>query len=214
VFAALFGRPPRSVIAPDYHWDDRCEDLWRARGLTTIQAKRGQRRAEYAGAWGRVRKVGERTLARQLRRDRVYLERNVLFEPVQNEQPALVTAQAAAAVVAAWGRGEPAIVESHRVNFAHVDPAVTALGRSELSRFLGALAPSSAGRPVYLVDGEVAGLQRLGTSWVDRGNRRVVRNLTHSRRLLVVPAGGSAPPAVVTLGPATTEVVGNRSRRP
>ena len=136
----LFGRPPRSVIAPDYHWDDRCEDLWLSRGLTTIQAKRGQRRAEYAGLWGRVRKVGERTLARQLRRDRVYLDRNVLFEPVAERRSRTWSPrEAVAAVATAWRRGEPAIVETHRVNFAHLDPAVAALGRSELA--------ASPGRP-------------------------------------------------------------------
>ncbi len=207
VFAAVFGRPPRAVIAPDYRWDDRCEDLWRSRGLTTIQAKRGQRRVEYNGLWGRVRKVGERTLARQWRRDRVYLDRNVIFEPVQQAQPDLVTAQAVAGVTAAWERGEPAIVETHRVNFVHLDPAVAAAGRTHLAALLQATASSPAGRALYLVDGEVAGLQRHGTSWCDRGDRLVARNLTRSRRLVVVPAvRGAAGPTVLSLGPDETNI--------
>jgi hypothetical protein len=206
VFSSLFGRQPRAVVAPDYRWDDRCEDLWLSRHLTTIQAKREQRRTEYGGLMGRARKLGERTLARQVHRDRVYLERNARFEPVQNTQPAAVTAQTAAAVVAAWGRGEPAIIETHRVNFAHLDPTVAAEGRAQLAELLGSLTLSEAGAPLYLVDAEVAGLQRHGTSWCDRGDRFVVRNLTRSRRLLVVPAGEGAAAGVVTLGPGETEV--------
>ncbi len=206
VFASLFGRRPRAVIAPDYRWDDRCEDLWLSRGLATIQAKRGQRRAEYAGLWGRARKVADRTLARLLRRDRVYLDRNVVFEPVQHALPAQITAQAAGAVVTAWGRGEPAIIETHRVNYAHLDPAVAALGREQLAALLRTTSAAAGGRPVYLVDGEVAGLQRHGTSWCDRGDRVVTRNHTRSRRLLVLPGDGTTRGRVVTLGPGETQI--------
>jgi len=206
VFSALFGRRPRAVIAPDYRWDDRCEDLWLSRDLATIQAKRGQRRATYNGMWGRVRKLGDRTLARQWRRDRVYLERNVLFEPVQQAQPDLVTAQATAAVAAAWRRGEPAIVETHRINFAHLDASVAAGGRAQLATLLGDVSAAAAGRPLFLVDAEVAGLQRHGTSWCDRGDLRVVRNLTRSRRLAIMPAAGTRAPAVVSLGPKETRI--------
>jgi hypothetical protein len=202
VFSSLFGRRPRAVAAPDYHWDDRCEDLWLARDLTMIQAKREQQRAEYAGFWGRVRKLGERTSDRQRHRDRVYLERNVRFEPAQHAPLALVTAQAEAAVVAAWRRGEPAIVEAHRVNFVHLDAAVAAGGRAQLAELLGSSTLSAEARPLYLVDAEVGGLQRYGTSWCDRGDRFVVRNLTRSRRLVVVPDAAG----VVVLGPGETEV--------
>ena len=207
VFGAVFGRAPRAVIAPDYRWDDRHEELWLSRGIGTIQAKRGQRRAAFDGLWGRVRKVADRTVARQLRRDRIYLDRNVVFEPVQNPQPQRVTADARIALAGAWARGEPAIVETHRVNFVHLDPAVVARGRAELAALLDFGTAPAAGRPLYLVDAEVAGLQRLGTSWDDRGDQLVVRNLTRSRRLVVVPAGGPLPARVVALGPGETMVL-------
>ena len=40
-----------------------------------------------------------------------------------------------------------------------------------------------------LTDAEVADLNRRGTSWAVRGSQLVVRNYTHTRRVVVVPAG-------------------------
>jgi hypothetical protein len=186
IFRRLFGRDPAAVIAPDYVWNDRCERLWLDRGLRVIQAKRGQRSPGWQGLAGRARKLADRTWARQVRRDRVYLERNALFEPVQNPAPSPVVRACAAAVAGAWATGAPAIVETHRINFAHLDPAVGAAGRealNDLLQFLGAAEP----RPQYLVDDEIAQLQRRGVSVGQRGVRQVWRNLSRSRRLVVSP---------------------------
>lgn len=201
IFRRLFGRAPRAVIAPDYRWDDRVESLWLSRGLATIQAKRGQRLARYMTPAGRVRKVVDRTLARLVRRDRVYLERNVPFEPVQHATPGAAVSPAAADVARAWRRGEPAVIETHRINFAHLDGGIAARGRTELGALLAQTVAAKAAPATFLVDGEVADLQRRGTSWCDRGEIRVIRNLTRSRRLVVVPGAGA-----VSLGPGEVRI--------
>ncbi|MFN2369882.1 MAG: hypothetical protein ABR506_01880, partial [Candidatus Krumholzibacteriia bacterium] len=143
-----------------------------------------------ARRWGKVARPG-----------RVYLERNCRFEPVQAPAPAAVTAACAAQVRQAWSRGEPAIVETHRVNFAHTDPAVAALGRRELGRLLADLAED---RPLFLTDTEVAQLARRGVSVRSGGDGQViVRNGTRARRVAVVPTEDGAQLVLVPAGAGT-----------
>ncbi len=217
-FKTLFGYAPRSVIAPDYVWNDANEAIWCERGLRVIQGQRQQRKASWRGYPGRFRKVLHRTWARWSRHDRVYLDRNCIFEPVQQEAPRSITEGAIASVRSAWRRDEPAILEAHRVNFSHLDSLVHQLGRGELGYLLEEL---QADQPVYLVDGELAGLQRRGTSWALRGDRIVVRNFSRTQRLVVVPAealasagtlrGGGQPASsslILALEPGETRVLG------
>jgi hypothetical protein len=219
VYTRLFDVPPRSIIAPDYVWDDHHESLWLGRGLRIIQGQRQQRKAGWRGLEGRVRKVLHRSLTRWWKRDRVYLDRNCIFEPVQHENPQVVTTAAVAAARAAWDRGEPAMLEAHRINFVHLDREVRELGRRELGVLLAELGEAA---PLYLTDGEVADLNRRGVSCAVRGGRLVLRNLTHSRRLVVVPTrarqlvgalsgrgASSSRPRVLSLGPGETRVIGS-----
>jgi hypothetical protein len=218
-FTDLFGAAPRSVIAPDYVWDDVHEELWLDRGLRVIQGQRQQRKATWRGMEGRIRKVLHRSWARWVRRDRVYLDRNCIFEPVQQGDPRAITSVALADARAAWDRGEPAIIEAHRINFAHLDPAIGELGRSELDTLLREL---SSDAPLFLADDELGDLHRRGTSWTVRGETIVVRNLSRSRRLVVVPPralaaaaafagrqeGVRSEPLVVALGAGQTRRLG------
>ncbi|HOX26557.1 MAG TPA: hypothetical protein PLL30_08235 [Candidatus Krumholzibacteria bacterium] len=215
VFRQLFGYSPRSVIAPDYVWNDRHEQLWCERDLRVIQGQRQQRQSRWRGLSGRLLKVWHRAWTRWYRQDRVYLDRNCLFEPVQQHAPRAITEAAVRDVDAAWRRREAAIVEAHRINFAHLDPAVHELGRAELAHLLGEFATRG---PLFVVDSELADLQRRGTSWVVRGDRIVVRNLTRARRLVVVPpeaaAAGQerepsagAEPLVLVLEPGETRTL-------
>jgi len=183
-FGALFGGLPRSVIAPDYYWNDAHEQLWIAHGLRVIQGQRQQRQSAWRGWRGRVSKVGHRVWTRWWRSDRVYIDRNCLFEPVLPLPEPAHAARAYREVTGAWARHEPAVVQAHRINFVHLDAAVRRLGLLELERLLSHV---TAERPVFLVDGELAALSRRGTSWVVRGDALVVRNLTRARRLVVVP---------------------------
>ena len=185
-FGALFGRPVGSVIAPDYTWHASIEDLWQSRGLRLIQAKREQRNSEWPGGIaGRLYKYADRQWSRLIHPGRVYLERNCRLEPVQAPDPQAVVARCLADTRAAWARGEPAIVETHRVNFAHTDPAVVAVGVDALAAYLADIATSG---PVFLCDTEIAGLMRRGTSWRVAGSSLILRNASRSTRVVAVPA--------------------------
>ena len=218
-FTAAFGSPPRSVIAPDYLWEDEHENLWVDRGLRVIQGQRQQERTTWRGTQGRLQKVMHRVWTRWWRADRVYIDRNCLFEPVQQIAGQRTTPRARAEIQAAWNRGEPAVLQAHRINFVHLDPGVRALGLREVDRLLTELAPSE---PLFLVDGELADLKRRGTAWALRGDQIIVRNLTRSRRLVVVPplalaaARGRHQPGperpdrslVLSLAPGESRIIG------
>lgn len=200
VFRRAFGRAPGAVIAPDYTWDGRCEELWAARGLRVIQAKREQRHPGLPpGTAGRVLKVLDRQWARARHPDRVYLDRNVRLEPAQAPDAAVTVTDAIAQTRRAWRHGEPAIVETHRVNFAHGEPDLAAAGRRALGAYLDGLAPGDGARPVFLVAAEIAALARRGASALELGGQRIVRNGAHSRRLTAATSGGGGPPDRVSL---------------
>ncbi len=206
VFATAFGRPVASVIAPDYTWDSRVEDLWSSRGLRIIQAKREQR---FMGRrWGtvsRIRKVVQQRWEKQVHRDRVYLERNCRFEPVQNPDPGKVVDRCLAQVQEAWKRGEPAIIEAHRINFVHTEPKIVKEGQEALRNLLAGIIGRAGAGPLFLTDEEVASLARSGVSACRRGNVIVVRNLSGAGR--VVPLTAAGYPGKVCWLPARTVVV-------
>jgi len=56
---------------------------------------------------------------------------------------------------AAWGRRQPAIVSSHRLNYAHLDPTWAETGRGALRDLLGMLARDGA---IFLTDAEARSL--------------------------------------------------------
>ncbi len=187
VFEAAFGRPVYSIIAPDYTWHAAVETMWQCRGLRVIQAKREQRNPQWLGGKaGRVQKYLDRQWARLAHPGRVYLERNCRLEPVQAPDPEMVVDRCVADARRAWQLGEPAIVETHRVNFSHTDPAVVATGLAALDSFLAQICELPKG-PVFLSDSEIAQLTRRGTSWRVAGETLVVRNGSHSARLVAVP---------------------------
>ncbi len=195
VFVRAFGRAPGSIIAPDYTWNGPMERIWMSRSLNVIQAKREQRDPTLPrGKVGRGLKYLYRKLALVLNRDRIYLERNCRLEPVQDADPGRIVRQCAADVQEAWRLGQPAIVETHRVNFSHTDPAVVQLGQDGLSELLE-ITMNSGEAPTFLTDTEVAQLSARGVSAVQRGGQLVLRNGSHSRRLVSLPArrGGSGP---------------------
>lgn len=189
VFRSLFGREVNAVMAPDYHWDDRMEDLWESRNLIVIQGKREQINPAWGGGkWGRVRKFLARQWSRLRYPGRIYLERNCRLEPAQAPEPEAVMQACVAATRDAWEDGQPAIVESHRVNFAHTDPQVVSLGLDILDRYLSEISDDPAEAPLFLTDHELAQLYVRGTSWRVRGGVLVVNNGTLSRKVVPIPA--------------------------
>lgn len=203
-FRDRFGQPARSVIAPDYVWDARHEDLFRDLGLRIVQAKDHQRRKDLGGPpWLHLlRKTWDRLADRWRVRDLVYLDRNAFLETAQDPHPEEVPRRCAAEVRRAWARGEPAIVETHRVNFVQVDPEAGAEGRRLLDALLTDLDTEG---PVYLSDAELAGLQRRGVGVVLRGHRWVVRNPGPAQRLAFFPpARSGAAQRWIPVPPRTT----------
>ncbi len=190
LFTDLFGRPPVSIMAPDYVWDARCEALWERRGLMVIQAKREQRHTylKGGGLLPRLRKVLDRALARLIHPGRTYLERNCRLEAAQIGDWEQVAAECHAEILSAWQRGEPAIVETHRVNYVHLHPEVAEAGFRALKQLLELLTAEGEPPPRFLTDTEVAQLSRSGTSWSVRGSHIVVRNYNRSRHLVAVPS--------------------------
>jgi hypothetical protein len=202
-FGALFGRGPSSIIAPDYTWDARCEDLWESRELTVIQAKREQRYPGMGAGWRpRLWKYLRQRWDHWAQPDRLYLERNCRFEPVQAIAMETVVQDCLAEIRRAWTRGQPAVVESHRINFVHTDPQVAGMGRAALAGLLSGLTRQPQGAPYFLADGELAQLMRQGTSSRPHGSGTVVRNPTHGAKVAFLgPAGQDKSPPRHPAGP-------------
>ncbi len=187
IFLKTFERPMGSVIAPDYTWDDRVEKIWEKLGILVIQAKREQRDPTLMGGnKGRVQKLLKRKWAKLAHPQRIYLERNCRLEPVQAPSPAAIVQSCVDDTHKAWGRGQPAIVETHRVNFSHDDAEVVELGQNSLQSYLETICSDPEKLPIFMVDAEIAQLKTRGVSWIFRGKRLILRNATHSRRLVVV----------------------------
>lgn len=188
VFRGLFGSGPEAIMAPDYAWDASMERMWVERGIRIIQGKREQRNPGLGpGTFGRGMKFLGRRWDKVMRPGRIYLERNCRLEPVQAVEPSFVVQSCLAEVRSAWTDGQPAIVETHRVNYAHTDPAVVQTGQGALAGFLGALTSGTGAKPRFLSDREVGALMTRGTSWALRGDELVVRNATRGRKVVVIP---------------------------
>jgi len=88
-FQESLGQPFVSVIAGDYVWEPRHEDLFRDLGVQAVQAKSHQRRRDVHGPqmWKRVRKAWSRSWDRLTVKDLVYLDRTALFEKAQSSNP-------------------------------------------------------------------------------------------------------------------------------
>jgi hypothetical protein len=160
-FTARFGRPPVSLCPPDYRWDERLEADAQRLGVAVLQGKGEQ--------------IGPRapTLRRLLLRyrwryqggARFYMPPRIAFEPCGGGRrtPAESVEDAHRRVRGAWSRSQPAAVSSHRLNYAHLDPAWSAAGRAALRDLLQRLIADGA---VFLVDDEVRQLHRQ--SWSAR----------------------------------------------
>ena len=165
-FQALFGRLPGSLCPPDYRWDETLEQDAERLGVTTIQGK-----TEQESQWpAPLRRLLHRARWPDLRARRFYLPPRIAFEPRGGVAPAggLGAIPVHQATRVAWGRGQPAIVSTHRVNYAHLDSAWSEAGRAALRDLLGRLAGDAA---VFLTDAEVRSLVESGWSVRSIGDR-------------------------------------------
>lgn len=152
LFTRLFGRPPASLCPPDYRWDAVLEVQASRLGATVLQGA-----AERAGRWPRVRRLLHRWRWPERRGGLLFMPPRIAFEPCGDAAPGsrLGAGRTRAAVRAAWGRGQPAVVSSHRHNYAHLDPAWSAAGRAALRDLLSGLCEDGA---MFLTDAKARDL--------------------------------------------------------
>lgn len=165
-FERLFGRRPASLCPPDYRWDERLEADAQRLGVTIIQGL-----GEHARA--RLPRLRRRLLEwRWPHRAgaRFYLPPRIAFEPVGAGERSrrLDAASVRRAARTAWSRGRPAIVSTHRVNYAHLDPAWSERGRAALRDLLAGLAADGAR---FLTDVELRAAVERGWSLRPIGER-------------------------------------------
>lgn len=164
-FTSRFGRAPSSLCPPDYRWDERLEDDAGRLGVTTLQGH-----AERVGPLPRLRRLIHRHRWPLRVGARFYLPPRHAFEPrgsASSDAP-LGAAVAHRAVRAAWRRGQPAIVSTHRLNYAHLDAPWSEAGRAALRDLLARLAADGA---AFLTDAEVRQLLERGWSVRPVGTR-------------------------------------------
>jgi hypothetical protein len=149
-FRALFGRMPTSFCPPDYRFDDWFEEEAASIGLTTVQGK-----AEQAGqGWPPLRRrwLGFRFPHHE--GTRFHLPPRTVFEPegVPRARGPRGIDAAMRGIHAAWAQGRPAVVSTHRMNYAHLDASHSRAGREALRDLLSRLCAENA---VFLLDHEV-----------------------------------------------------------
>lgn len=168
LFQRLFGRLPDSMCPPDYRWDEQLERDAERLGVTTIQGKGEQ----LGHPFPRLRRLLLQVRWSRTRGARFYLPPRIAFEPQGHPAGARVGAEAAhRAARRAWGRGQPAVISSHRANVVHLDVVAAESGRAALRDLLARL---TADRAVFLVDREVRELETRAWSVREIGTRGVL----------------------------------------
>lgn len=168
-FAKLFGRKPGSFCVPDYRWDDSIEQVIEGQGIAILQGK-----AEQMGSrLPKLRRLLLRYRWPHRSGRRFYMPPRIAFEPCREGGAvagnAVVTAHRAARD--AWSRGQPAVISTHRLNYAHLDPEWSESGRSALRDLLKRLASDGA---QFLTDSEVWQLTERGWSLREIDDRGVL----------------------------------------
>lgn len=186
-FHDFFGTLPKSIIAPDYVWSRNDENLWKDLGLCAVQAKREQRRPNQNKHIRHIVKIFERGFRRITEKRLCYIERNCRLEPVQHQDPEAIVSTCYDDVLKSWTLGQPAVVETHRINFVSTDSVLQKIGLSSLDNLLSKLESQNV---TWLCDDEIAQLSRSGTSYRIFGDQVICRNYTHSRRIILVEYNG------------------------
>lgn len=169
-FRVLFGRVPTSFCPPDYRFDAWFEGEAASLGLTTFQGKAEQQ----APRWLQLLRRGWLGMRfPQLEDGRFHLPPRIAFEPGGDAAAPGPRGLDAALrrTREAWAQGQPAIVSSHRMNYAHLDAPWSAASRRALGELLARLAADGA---VFLTDHEVRQLVERAWSVRELGGRGVL----------------------------------------
>jgi len=124
-----------------------------------------------------------------------YLVRNAKLDPLgmPGSETEFGFSEARAAVETAWRNNQPAIVSTHRKNFASLDEEEDKNSWQQFEAFLGWVAREHPDA-VYMTDYEVVQLYRRGVSAVRYGDGVVVRNYTGAKRSVTVDLPEGAQP--------------------
>ncbi len=154
IFARRFGRAPASFCPPDYRWDRDLDEDVRRLDLRVLQGVAGHDRR-----WPRLSRWLHLWRWPDLRDGRLYMPPRIAFEPRGDASPRgrLGAARVHAAARAAWRLGQPAVISTHRLNYAHLDPAWSEAGRAALRDLLGRLCGDGA---VFLTDARLHAMLR------------------------------------------------------
>ena len=201
-FTRMFGRPPTSFCPPDYRWDDRFEAAAEKLGVTLWQGRSERARRTLPQLRRLVRELAWRASSGA----RFYLPARIAFEPRggpvrpqgpgapggngdAGAAPRLGAADVHARARGAWSAGRPAVISTHRLNYAHLDAAWSDAGRGALRDLLQRLTNDGA---VFLTDAEVRQIHERGWSARAIGARGTLLRFHGEPRLPIripAPAG-------------------------
>jgi hypothetical protein len=181
LFREGFGRAPASLCPPDYRWDETLEHAAEEVGITIIQGK-----AEQVRPLIRLQRRLFPTKWPSVRGKRFYTPPRIAFEPRGEMGGPLGAEVTHARVIREWEQGRPAVISTHRLNYAHLDEAWSAQGRAALGDLLKRLAADHA---VFLTDAELRELTFQGVSSRPLpGGASIERRVTTSGMIEVSPA--------------------------
>jgi hypothetical protein len=168
-FATCFGRPAVSTAAPGYVAPPVALRFLQQGGIRVVQgyARRPRRRLGRLAAAAGTRRSPVRRFGSLWR-----IERIADFEPAAGSNAAAVLQRCEAA----WRRGMPAVVSTHRVNYVGWDEQIVDPGRTALVSLLKGL-----GHAIFLTDHEIIQIASTGQSVSARGSRVIVRNYGAAR---------------------------------
>lgn len=112
MFKGFFGYYSRSFIAPNYFWSSEIEEVLSQVGVEYIQSSRKQNLPVAYGGYN-WRYTGQLNEFNQM-----YLVRNCIFEPATVVDKSLAYKNAMNQIKRAFYFGYPAVISTHRVNFA------------------------------------------------------------------------------------------------
>lgn len=149
-FQRIFGFRPYSTIAPSYIWELETEKLFAEAGIKVIQGKNLQQIKP--NLWHRIEgkiinmlgyrhalklwqiKTGDKNLAYNI----CYLPRNIYFEPLGQKDESIVL-QTYNQIKQVWERNEPAVIITHRINYAFLAPEAVETNLKYLNKLLNLL---------------------------------------------------------------------------
>jgi hypothetical protein len=168
-FNNIFGFMPNAAVTSDAY--PETEIVWSANGITAICLKNCRINTGevivYPNKPWNLQNVYEKIGNYNPVLNAVYITRNVFFECGHSAEEILPVIDRCLN-----GFNEPAIISTHRINYASLDKALVERRYRELEKLLGAL----RGKKVcFLTTGEVAGLYRNGWSVRQFGKQAVLR---------------------------------------